>query len=251
MQKVKISTPLGKEIAANMYLPAVSTEKLVILCPGNLYSKDHAHMVTLAERLVESGYAVVSFDPLGTWESDGDICDYTIAGYLSNLEVVLEHMLKEGKYTRVLLGGHSRGAAVSILYAAKDHRISEVIGIMPSSLGPYSKERLELWEKNGCEVIPIEIPGSTEKREFIVPFSCLRDRTDFKVVKASRELQVPLLVIRGEQDSVVTKEEVEDIFNNAGNSKNLIVIPEAQHEYWRNAEHMKLVNDIILQNLSS
>ncbi len=42
-------------------------------------------------------------------------------------------MLTKDKYTGILLGGHSRGGMVSLLYTARDNRISKVLGIMPSS----------------------------------------------------------------------------------------------------------------------
>src|SRR3989338_5134444 len=124
MEKVTIKNSLGKNISAIVTSPETKTDRLAILCPGYLDSKDYAHLVELAKTLVTKGYTTVRFDPTGTWESEGDISDYTTTQYLVDIKSVLEYMLREHNFKHVLLGGHSRGGQVAILYAARDARIS-------------------------------------------------------------------------------------------------------------------------------
>src|SRR3989344_8435825 len=117
MEKLKIPNPKGQNIAAVIHQPETAMGKLAILCPGFLDTKDYAHLVELAKSLANEGYTVVRFDPIGTWESGGDISDYTTSEYLEDIKTVIEYMLHEGNYKHILLGGHSRGAMVSIIYA--------------------------------------------------------------------------------------------------------------------------------------
>jgi len=160
MEPVKIPNLNGQSLAAVIHRPAVKTEKLAILCPGYLDTKDYTHLTMLAEDLASQGYTAVRFDPTGTWESDGDISEYLTSQYLKDIESVLEHMLAEGGYSYILLGGHSRGGQVSILYAARDLRISEVLGIMPSH-APVEGKRREDWESAGVSNSSRDIPGNT------------------------------------------------------------------------------------------
>ena len=123
--KTKIPSSKGR-LSAVIHYSKSESEKLAILCSGYLDSKDYKHLVSLAEVLNNAGYTVVRFEPTGTWESEGNISDYTNTQYLEDIKNVLEYMLSQKKYTYVLLGGHSRGGQLSIIYAARDSRISFV-----------------------------------------------------------------------------------------------------------------------------
>src|SRR3989344_8313275 len=102
MEKIFIKNQKSQNIAAVVHYPKQKTHKLAILCPGNLDSKDYTHLLKLAEVLVEQRYTVLRFDPTGTWESEGDISEYTTTQYLNDIRSVLEHMLAIGDYVYVL-----------------------------------------------------------------------------------------------------------------------------------------------------
>ncbi|MBU0998756.1 alpha/beta hydrolase, partial [Patescibacteria group bacterium] len=167
-EKVKIKNSKGQNISAVINRPNIKTNKLAILCPGYLDSKNYDHLVLLAEELLKKDFTVVRFDSTGIWESEGDISEYLTSQYLKDIKSVLGYMLGRENYTYVLLGGHSRGGMVSILYAAQDSRISCVLGIMPSSGGYVGKIREE-WEKSGFSISKRDISGKDERIEFKVP----------------------------------------------------------------------------------
>src|SRR3989338_9485430 len=103
MELVKI--PSGKnKLAAAIHRSTQVTDKLAILCPGYLDSKDYNGLLYLANDLAAKGFIVVRFDPTGTWESDGSISDYTTSQYLADIKNILEYMLAKGKYETILLG---------------------------------------------------------------------------------------------------------------------------------------------------
>lgn len=78
MKTVKKTIPSSKgNLAAVVHYPDLQTDKLAILCPGYLDSKDYKHLVGLSAALCDKGCTVVRFDPAGTWESGGEISDYT------------------------------------------------------------------------------------------------------------------------------------------------------------------------------
>lgn len=188
IMRVKIPSTKGN-LAAAIHYPENKTDKLAILCPGYLDSKDYKHLVGLAEVLKEHGYTVVRFEPTGTWESEGDISDYTTSQYLEDIKNVLEYMLRQASYKHILLGGHSRGGQVSILYAARDSRISIVLGIMPSS-GPIKGQRREEWEKAGIGISQRDLPDDRNKnKEFRVPFYHILDRDQYDAVGDARKIR--------------------------------------------------------------
>jgi putative redox protein len=248
MDKVLIPNSKNENISAVIHRPEKQTEKLAILCPGYLDSKDYDHLVRLAEALAERGYTVVRFDPTGTWESEGSISEYLTSQYLKDIKSVLEYMLARGNYSHVLLGGHSRGGRVSILYAARDPRISTVLGIMPSS-GPIGGQRYKQWERRGFRISKRDVPGKTGKREFQVPYSHVIDTDQFDVLEDVKKIRVPIIFIAGASDIVVLPEDVRQIFDRANEPKKFILIQGIGHDYRFNPSEIKTVNDQILKAL--
>src|SRR3989338_1671011 len=250
MKKIKIPNSKGQNIAAVIERPKAKTEKLAILCPGFLDTKDYDHLVELAKALALESYTVVRFDPTGTWESEGDISEYTTSQYLEDIKSVLEYMLREGTYRHILLGGHSRGGMVSIIYAARDPRISEVVGIMPSSPYTFTGQRRKEWEKTGVSVASRDVPNTKIMKEFRVPFSHVTDREQYNVFDDVKKVHVPLILITGEFDKVVLPEHVKMIFDMASEPKKFILIDGIGHDYRYHLSQVKIVNEEILKMLS-
>lgn len=247
-QKIKIPSTQGN-LAAVVHYPQAETEKLAILCPGFLDSKDYAHLVGLAGELSDQGYTVVRFEPTGTWESEGDTSDYTTTQYLEDVKNILEYMLQQKNYTHILLGGHSRGGKVSMLYAARDPRISVVLGIMPSS-GVYEGEMREQWQRDGERISQRDVPGKeSEKREYRVPFQHVLDHDQYNTLEEVMKIKVPLLLIAGESDDMVTPEDVEELFGSANEPKSFQVIPDIGHNYRHYEKEISMVNKKILEQL--
>lgn len=255
MTNIKIPTIEGKNIAAFINHPLRKTDRLAILCPGYLDSKDYDHLKTLAEDLAKEGYTTVRFDPIGIWESDGNISDYTTTQYIKNIKIIVDIMLLQGNYKHILIGGHSRGGMVSILYAARDPKVSVVLGIMPSSLYMDKNDsRVLEAKKTGFSTSYRDLPeNKNHKREFVVPYSHFLDNLKYNhlKLKAVRRIKIPLILIAGELDKMSPPEKVKEIFDNANEPKKFILIPGIGHNYRKNPLEIKLVNDEILRALRS
>jgi pimeloyl-ACP methyl ester carboxylesterase len=247
-EKTKIQSSKGN-LATAIHYPEKKTEWLAILCPGYLDSKDYKHMVGLAETLCEQGYTVVRFDTTGVWESDGDISDYTTTQYLEDIKNILEFMLSQSDYKHVLLGGHSRGGQVVILYASRDPRISLVLAIMPSSKRTKMiGQRYKDWKETGVSISYRDLPDNKEqKREFRVPYSHGVDKDRYDVVEDVKRIKVPIIFIAGELDDQCPPELVKEIFDNANEPKKFVLIPGIGHDYRFKDNEVKLVNEEILK----
>lgn len=250
MEKIFIQNTKGKNIATNVYRPQEKTKKLAILCPGNVDTKDYLHLVRLAERLSEHGYTVACFDPSGTWESEGDISDYLVSQYLLDIKSVFDFMLLESEYTHILLGGHSRGGQMALLYTAKDPRITEVLGIMPS-LGPTEGSIREKWQKEGIKTSDRDIPGSTERKVFHIPYAHLLDKDQFNVLSDMKKIHIPVVLVAGELDDLVLPEDVKKLFVEANEPKKFILLKNIGHDYRLNPAEIESVNRQILEALQT
>ena len=250
-ERIKIPSSKGN-LAATIHCPERKTERLAILCPGYLDSKDYKHLVGLADGLSKEGYTVVRFEPTGTWESDGNISDYTTTQYLEDIKNVLDHMLCQTSYEYILLGGHSRGGQVSILYASRDPRISLVLGIMPSSKRTMAGPRYKEWKEKGVSISYRDLPDNeNQKKEFRVPSSHVKDADQYDVVEDVRRIKVPIILVAGELDDRVLPEYVKEIFDSANEPKKFLIIPDIGHDYRYNDNEVAMVNEKILKQLSS
>lgn len=248
--KVKIKSTYGY-LSASIEYPTVRTDKLAILCPGYLDSKDYSHLVSLSHSLSKEGYTVVRFNPTGTWDSDGDISKYSLSQYLEDIKYVLECMLDSSNFKTILLGGHSLGGSVSLIYASIDHRISQVLAIM-SALTPQDEEKCKKWKDQGYILSSRDIPDTlNEKREYIVPYSFLEDRIKRTNINDLKNIKVPVILVAGELDEEDTVDEVKETFDHINEPKRLIVIPGITHGYRRNENEIKIVNEEILKSLKS
>ncbi len=247
---IKIPTSKGK-LSAGIHYPQGESKRLAILCPGFLDSKDYKGLVGLAEVLSSQGYTVVRFDPTGTWESEGEISDYTNTQCLEDIKNVLEYMLAQKRYTSILLGGHSRGAQLSIIYAAQDPRISFVVAIMPSSKHTMTGQRYKDWEKIGVSISYRDLPDNRDKKkEFRVPFSHVIDRDKYNVMEYVRKVKVPIIIVAGELDQICLPEHVKEIFDHANQPKKFVRIPGIGHDYRHNSSEVERVNKEIINAMT-
>ncbi len=247
VENLKIPSSKGS-LSAAIHHPAVEGRKLAILCPGYLDSKDYAHLVALADALSERGYTAVRFEPTGTWESEGGIADYNPTQYLVDIRHVLEYMLGRAPYDHIVVGGHSHGGRLSILYAARDQRVSLVLAIMPGSQRTMSGPRYERWKATGFSVSSRDLPTDRQqKKEFRVPYSHVMDRLHYDTLRDVQRIRVPIILIAGERDDLVLPEYVQEIFDHANEPKRVLTLRSIGHDYRLNDKDIKLVDGEIMR----
>lgn len=245
-EKVKIKNSIGKNITAVIHRPETETGKLAILCPGFLDSKDYNGLVELAKILVGRGYVVVRFDPTGTWDSEGSISEYNTTQYLKDIKSVKNYMTKDVNYNSILLGGHSMGGRMSLLYAPTDSEISAVLVIMSSYSKAPNPDKDEKWRNEGVQINNRDIPNlPNERRQYVVPSAFLFDSDKYNALNTLKEFHGPVLLFAGEKDILVLPAVVKTIFDNANNPKKFTIIPNVGHDYRKNVQEVKKVNEEI------
>jgi uncharacterized protein len=238
-------------IASVIHHSGRKTKGLAIICPGYLDSKDHPHLIALADMLAEEGYVAVRFDPSGTWESEGDIFDYTTTQYLDDVRAILDEMLRTTAYRHVFITGHSRGGMISILSAARDPRITSVAAIMPSTSRTITGPKYEKWRTDGFSVSRRRLHADSVEREFRVPYSHVEDRARNDVPIEAERVHVPMLLLAGGTDDLVKPEFVKEIYTHANEPKTYLELPGMGHDYRYSESEVAMVNESVKQFLRS
>ena len=127
----------GFNIAASVAKPAAATSPLpTVILIGGAGATDRDGFVAgipvighIAADLVNAGFLVVRYDKRGVGQSGGRPETATIADYSEDVRAViswLERRRKDVDKKRIALVGHSEGAWVAMLTAARDKRVAAV-----------------------------------------------------------------------------------------------------------------------------
>lgn len=193
-------------------------KELALIVPGKLDTKDYAHLTELVEYFAQIGFFAVSFDPPGTWESGGEIEDYTVTNYLAAIDEVIEHF---GNRPTVMVG-HSRGGSVSINAAARNSHITRVVTLM--SRAEILSEDSE-WKARGYVDEYRDLPPGRQRtpkasrRHFRLPYSFHIDAMQYDTVAALKSLTQPKLFFSGAQDKITSPTLIEKAFTLATDPK--------------------------------
>lgn len=119
----RLLTSDGVELATRTWSSSGEPRAMVILVHGLSSTKDHPHVVGLAECIRARSLDVLSYDARGHGQSDG-LCTL---GDLERHDVAAAVAYARGSHTRVALVGASMGAVAAMAYAATDPELAGVV----------------------------------------------------------------------------------------------------------------------------
>lgn len=203
-----------------------NSPKLAIVIPGRLDTKDYIHNTSLVDSLANQGIFALSFDPPGTWDSPGDVNDYTTTNYIKVINELIAHYNKP-----TLLLGHSRGGCVAML-AANNPLVVGVVAIM-ASYGPPSLPDQNAVDQGYLDEYRDLPPGDTrsvEKVHFKLPINYFTDGSKYNPLNTFPYLKIPKLIIYGDKDEFYEPQEVEEIYQTHAEPKSIHLV-HSVHDY--------------------
>jgi len=244
-----ISNQHQKPIGLDIRLVLDDTIKPIILfVHGFKGFKDWGHFNMIADYFARRGYIFakinlshngttptqkkefVDLEAFGKQTFTTDLADIrTVVDYFHSQDYLFKH---NTDLERFYIVGHSRGGALSILAACEDSRIKKVVtwASVCDTKFLFTPERIKQIEKEG--VIYIENARTKQKMPIYreVYEDLLKNSQRFDIEKRIRELNIPLLLIHGTNDTSVSAESSEKLKNWAKNAV-LILIRDADHTF--------------------
>ncbi|MDQ4145733.1 MAG: alpha/beta hydrolase [Actinomycetota bacterium] len=195
-EAVTLTTDDGLELEA-WFVPSGATAVLVL--PGN--ADNRAHRAPLARALTDTGLSVLLVDYRGYGGNPGRPSE---EGLRSDARAAVAWLEEHPDVDRIVYFGESLGTALAAWMATKR---------APAALVLRS---------------PFPSLGAVARRHYgPVPDWFLRDR--FRAIKHVRALDVPLLVVAGEQDEVVPVDLSRHLHAVAQEPKRFVSVPTAGH----------------------
>ena len=238
-----------KPILTDLFFKESKTKNpIVIFCHGYKGFKDWGAWDLMATSFAEAGFYFVKFNFShngGTIKQPIDFPDLEAFGNnnytkeLDDLETVIDWVFnhsdikKEADLNNISLIGHSRAGGIVTIKAEEDNRIKKVIslaGVCDFGKRTSTIGNLEQWKKEGVKYV---LNGRTKQQmphyfQFYTNFIENEERLTIK--RAVSNLNIPYLIIHGNNDTSVFIDEAKQLHQWNPKSK-LEVIEGANHVF--------------------
>lgn len=209
----------GERLDFNYHAGAPELSTLVVLGHGVTGNKDRPLLVELATLLARTGIHALRFSFAGNGDSEGRFEDATITKEVEDLGAVMDAL----RGWHVGYAGHSMGAAVGVLRASTDRRITFLISLagMAHPAAFLQREFGNVIPGIGCMWEQPECPLSQAFHDDMLRVHSVKT--------AARRVRVPWLLVHGLADEVVPPQNSRDLFAVAADPRKLLEIPKADH----------------------
>lgn len=219
------------------------SNKLALVLPGKLDTKDYVHMKSHVDFLSKMGFFALSFDPPGTWESKGDISLYNTTNYLKAIDELIEYFGKKSTFVM----GHSRGGSMAMLSGISNPNITSFAAIMSFAyVKNYKDSKNDDWKKNGFILSMRDLPpgGGPKTKKFELPYSFYEDQLQYDMTEGLRNSKKPKLFVLGKKDILVPPESVRETYGMSSDPKELYEL-DSIHDYRLNKKYIDEVNKVV------
>jgi alpha/beta superfamily hydrolase len=211
----------GEQLDYTFHEGEKGSKNIVVIGHGVTGNKDRPFVVALGEGLAAVGIPALRFSFSGNGTSEGNFTDSTISKEVEDLGAVLDHL----KGYTVCYVGHSMGGAVGVLRASEDDRIQLLVSLAgmvhtkafaQREFGDVTPDEGFMWDEPDCPLSQAYMDDLTQINT---------------VVDLAPQIDVPWLLVHGDEDDVVPIEDSRDILAKANDQTQLIRLQSANHVF--------------------
>lgn len=222
-----IHNPHGENLDFR-YAPAASPDPvagwIVLLAHGVTGNLDRPVIADTAAALNQAGFATLRFSFSGNGESEGDFREATIRKEIADLGAVIDTVSQIVPHIAVV--GHSMGAAVAVMRASSDPRISALVSLAgmvdtkrfaETEFGGVVPDQGFMWDDPECPL------SEGHMREFLHEVA--------STLPAARQVMVPWLLVHGTADDLVFPDDTTRIVDLAKSNVQARFVEGADHSF--------------------
>ena len=195
---------------------------IVLLGHGVTGNRNRPVISETAKALNAAGFSTLAFSFSGNGESEGDFRDSCVSKGVQDLAAVINAVDDK----KIIYVGHSMGAAVGVLTAARDERVKRLVSLAGMvntkqfALTEFGEETPNagcMWEEESCPL-----------SQSFMDDLC---QTVGTVIEQVEEVKVPWLLLHGSEDDVVLPQDSVDIKERLGDRVDHVIIEGADHSF--------------------
>lgn len=219
-----------RPITMDISIPVSKTAlPLIIFCHGFKGFKDWGHFNWVADSAAQQGLAFLKFnfshnginpDNLTELSDLEAFAENNYSIELFDLGKVIDYAVENASVFNInpkdiYLVGHSRGGGIALLKAAEDKKVKKLA--LWASLSEFDSffrpATIEEWQKNGVVYAENKRTGQQLplNKQFYDDY--LKNKSMLDVRKSAKMLEIPLLIIHGDQDESVNISHAEFLYN--------------------------------------
>ena len=176
------------------------------------------------------GIATLRIDFQGSGESEGKYEEKTITGFLDDAQSAIDYVysLPNVDKNKIGVAGHSMGAVVAILQAARNSRIRTVVASSPAVkerktiANLYDEADFNAAQKRGY--VELRKDGSRKR----LNYGFFEDADQYDLTKEALKIPYKFLVIGAVKDSIVPFEEIKEFSDKVQNVQ-LLTLQDSDH----------------------
>jgi len=238
-QEVAFTDPRGLMLRAWYVPPPASATRSPGIAFGHGNAADRRHWLDSARQFHDAGFAQVLLDFSGRGESQGEVITLG-AREAGDLTAALEYLSGRSEIddARLFLVGRSMGAAAAALAAAEGAPVRALVLDSPyADLGRLADEALARALPPAVFLRPLAFRLAGWRTGF--------DPNRVRPIDALRATSVPVLILHGTDDDVVSIEHSRDLAAAAAGPARLVTLPGQGHNDPRDSEVIATIIDFL------
>jgi putative redox protein len=229
-EQIRFENHLGEQLAGTLHRPeAGGSLPGVVLGHCFTCSRHTGILRDMSEELTQAGFIALRFDFSGNGQSQGAFSESTYSKQISEMQAAMDRLGQEGA-TWFGLAGHSLGAAVALLTAARDERVGAVCALAGRISGLGHRQFL-----SAAQIDELDRTGTvrfnSRGRALKLTEAFFADASQYKLSQVLADLQVPMLVVHGDADEIIPVAEAHKARDANPDAVQLEILPGADHMF--------------------
>lgn len=241
-ERVSFTSRFGEKLAGTLHLPEHPIRQGVAIGHCFTCSRHTRILLTICERLSESGIAALRFDFSGNGQSEGDFEKASYSKHIGEMQDAVAYLRQSG-CEWVGLAGHSMGAAIALLTGIRDDRVKAVCTLA----GRYDQiqpdrllsqlQREELMDTG-------RVSFTSRGRNLSLGKHFFDDAAGYNPGDAVAGAELPVLAVHGDQDEIIPVAEALRAESLNPDHVKSVIVKSADHMFSM-AAHRDQVADIV------
>jgi pimeloyl-ACP methyl ester carboxylesterase len=241
VEDISFSNNRGRRLAGRIYRSENADDAGIIFSHGLFSSKDGYKITRIAGDIAATKHPVMAFDFSFAGESAENIAELSILQEVEDLASAVA-FFKERGIKRIHLMGSSMGAAVSILFAARQDPSLESLILIAA---PVDIQALLTGATDIDDVSTLLPDGKTSVEGIIINNSFFLEIPGIDMIEALTAIRVPVLAIHGGRDTVVDPQNVGLLEDNLSTFTKTVIIDDGDHNLTRDSD-IQFIKDTII-----